>query len=627
MGISVADNFSYLGGKPLDGRIQYATLAAMKAMADATLYEGCEAYCVATDKYYKWLSSNTVDADTGKWREVESGGGSIPVATANTLGGIKVGSGLTITQDGTLSALSAPIALSNVSGVVTDVIDRTTGEVHISWSDPDDIPGETGGYLAQWKQTLVVKKVGSVPTSPSDGTTICTNEVHDQYAYRTGYITDIISPLVTGDTYYRFFPVSTADIVTYGTSKKVNLESKIYGFKITQSQSVPDTRVEYIEDAIGMIPARMDFENGVFNYGDWGNVFFIKDLVPVMLYTDGTEAYKLNPNDLSEKADGTASDITDTSFDGNAMMRVPKVYIKATKDSSNNIYVYISEDKVSNDYECWAHHDDQGNEIPYIYLPIYNGSMTNNKMRSLSGKAPNVSVSNQTQMEYCNANNGSSGKYIWSCTTLSAWMLITYLSVLISKSTDTQACFGKGYESGASSAGNLLTTGQANTRGLFWGSNTASNNPVKIFGLENPYGNVWKKVVGFGLSQDTIKYKLTYGQEDGSTVDGYTNEMTGYKSAPYTLTSMDATLSDCDCIDGVLLPKATNGTDYTKYYADNFVVNTGYNQASWFGGYGSLGNKCGLFAMRLNTNYTYSTWNTNACIECRPRLGEESIVS
>lgn len=75
MGISVADNFSYLGGKPLDGRIQYATLAAMKAMADATLYEGCEAYCVATDKYYQWKSSNTVDASTGKWREVEGGGG------------------------------------------------------------------------------------------------------------------------------------------------------------------------------------------------------------------------------------------------------------------------------------------------------------------------------------------------------------------------------------------------------------------------------------------------------------------------------------------------------------------------------------------------------------------------
>lgn len=73
--INVADNFSYLGAKPLDGRIKYDTLAAMKAMADSTLYDGCLAYCVATDKTYQWKSTNTVDPDTGKWREFTSGGG------------------------------------------------------------------------------------------------------------------------------------------------------------------------------------------------------------------------------------------------------------------------------------------------------------------------------------------------------------------------------------------------------------------------------------------------------------------------------------------------------------------------------------------------------------------------
>lgn len=73
--INVADNFSYLGAKPLDGRIKYDTLAAMKSMADSTLYDGCLAYCVATDKTYQWKSTNTVDPDTGKWREFTSGGG------------------------------------------------------------------------------------------------------------------------------------------------------------------------------------------------------------------------------------------------------------------------------------------------------------------------------------------------------------------------------------------------------------------------------------------------------------------------------------------------------------------------------------------------------------------------
>ena len=71
--ISVADNFSYQGSKPLDGRIKYDTVAAMKAVADASMYDGCLAYCVATDKTYQWKSTNSVDSTTGKWREFSSG--------------------------------------------------------------------------------------------------------------------------------------------------------------------------------------------------------------------------------------------------------------------------------------------------------------------------------------------------------------------------------------------------------------------------------------------------------------------------------------------------------------------------------------------------------------------------
>lgn len=75
MGIQVGDNFDHKSKKPLDNRISYATLEAMRAVTDANIYEGCEAYCVETDKYYKFKSTNTVDASTGKWRERESGGG------------------------------------------------------------------------------------------------------------------------------------------------------------------------------------------------------------------------------------------------------------------------------------------------------------------------------------------------------------------------------------------------------------------------------------------------------------------------------------------------------------------------------------------------------------------------
>lgn len=82
MALTLGDNFSYMGAKPLDARLKYSTVAAMKAMADSTLYDGCLAYCAATDKTYQWKSTNTVDETLGRWREFSSGGSSITVDDA-----------------------------------------------------------------------------------------------------------------------------------------------------------------------------------------------------------------------------------------------------------------------------------------------------------------------------------------------------------------------------------------------------------------------------------------------------------------------------------------------------------------------------------------------------------------
>lgn len=77
MALTLGDNFSYQGAKPLDARLIYSTVASMKAVADVTMYDGCMAYCTATDKTYQWKSTNAVDETTGKWREF-SGGSDLP---------------------------------------------------------------------------------------------------------------------------------------------------------------------------------------------------------------------------------------------------------------------------------------------------------------------------------------------------------------------------------------------------------------------------------------------------------------------------------------------------------------------------------------------------------------------
>lgn len=57
---------------------------------------GSTYYEADTSKLYVWYND--------QWYEKEAGGGELPIASADTLGGIKVGDGLSITEAGVLSA-------------------------------------------------------------------------------------------------------------------------------------------------------------------------------------------------------------------------------------------------------------------------------------------------------------------------------------------------------------------------------------------------------------------------------------------------------------------------------------------------------------------------------------------
>lgn len=81
MALTIGDNFSYLGAKPLDGRLKYDTISAMVGMSASTLYDGIMAYCAEDGKEYQWKSSNTSDPTLGKWREFKV---SVPTAYTST---------------------------------------------------------------------------------------------------------------------------------------------------------------------------------------------------------------------------------------------------------------------------------------------------------------------------------------------------------------------------------------------------------------------------------------------------------------------------------------------------------------------------------------------------------------
>ena len=101
------------------------------------------------------------------------------------------------------------------------------GSVSLRWSDPDNIVSGNQ-TLSTWSSTILVRKEGSAPKSPTDGTVVITNTTKNKYKD-----TDLVdSGLTNGKTYYyRFFTVNTDKV--YNTDS-----SMIYTIKVSQLNSI-----------------------------------------------------------------------------------------------------------------------------------------------------------------------------------------------------------------------------------------------------------------------------------------------------------------------------------------------------------------------------------------------------
>ena len=140
---------------------------------------------------------------------------------------------------------------------------------------------------------------------------------------------------------------------------------KRYGIKINKADSNPDTRITYLYDAAGFTPAKMNFTDGSFDFGSWGEVFFIKQNRPVMLKADRTVAYELNHTDHSKKLDGTASDVGDASTALNAMSEFPLMWL-CQYEVGNYEYIIVSDTRVDSNYNADAYTREDGSVADHM---------------------------------------------------------------------------------------------------------------------------------------------------------------------------------------------------------------------------------------------------------------------
>lgn len=416
-------------------------------------------------------------------------------------------------------------------------------------------------------------------------------------------------------------------------AQAINRDSgNIYGFHIDGAESDPAAKVTYLKDAQGLTPAKMNYTTGVFDYGSWEDAFFMPR--PCMLKSDGNVDYYLDPSNYAKKEDGSASDVADINYGGNAMMEwgqnCKKIWMKIQPDSNHlGASVFIADYQVDATYHDWSFHNCQGVSVDHFYTPIFNGAKdSNNKLRSISGQQVSNKATANQEIAYARANNPGSN-VLWDIEHYSDITLINMLLILMAKTVDLPTAFGQGLrDSGSEAINNAFRTGVHNTKGLFYGTNSGAaatySNAVKVFGMENWWGFQWRRYVGHVLVDGVHKVKNTFLTEDGSTATDYVvnGEPTGagFKSISATVlsgTSGNYIKYEWFDDDGMVPCGELTGSD-TTYYCDGCWYNNSGVRVPYRGGSSYNGAKVGAFSLALLDPASYSAWNIGAAVSCKP---------
>lgn len=191
-------------------------------------------------------------------------------------------------------------------------------------------------------------------------------------------------------------------------------EPEIWGFIEHMNILDPTQRIEYIKTNKNYTPLTIDANTHTANYGSWSDNPILQANVPAMIKSDGTVDYYLDPDDYTKKLDGTASDITDETYDGGAFAYIPKVY-SYTFIRGNDRYVMFSMTKVNNNYKAIGFTDYLGNEYDGMWIPMFYGIfITQNnvaKILSLATGTPSGNTGNTDTQKSCLENGISSAKF------------------------------------------------------------------------------------------------------------------------------------------------------------------------------------------------------------------------
>lgn len=452
------------------------------------------------------------------WVEIQTGGGSADK----------------ISYDNSKSGLQA----DNVQ----DAIDALLGEVDPSVKKKSDIKITTREQSLYGRTVFIQRKV---------------NENWENY--KSGNFTSTGALFITIEDFGEFlFSVSDREgntakrsltIENYGTYRVLLNFCELYGFRIDMNDPNMETRVSYLEDCdnFGYRPAFMDYTNDTFNYGDWENAFFIKNIKIITYATYQADSmigdyYILDKDDFTKTING--EDYEPEKHSGNEYyIGFPQTWYKCWEDKEKGYqYCKISNKRVDDSFKADIFYNKDGQLLNYFFWGMFKNTYSISNRRAnrpwsgynqiarpiaydysytSSGVATNtvVGISYYNGLYGNNANASIYRGYGYEDYLFGDYIFIINLLILIGKTCNLKKTFGKGRVEKMS--GNWeIKTGSLFKKGLFYGS-SGNNSSVKIFGIEDFWGWIPTSIAGIRLSTNMEIEIQTDSSKVGS--GGYRN--------------------------------------------------------------------------------------------------------
>ena len=352
---------------------------------------------------------------------------------------------------------------------------------------------------------------------------------------------------------------------------------------IDLTDSNPDTCCSYADDAVGMEAKSSAWDEFFGHY-------------PV-LFANGAEVVKLNPNNYAQDINGNTVDITSGDA-GDVMVAFPRRGLKLnTSEDGNTLTISFTDIQNDSNFKYYAHQRGDTN-FNTFYMGAYDGYVDDSgKLRSLSGKTP---TANKTIGEFRTAAQANGSGYEQFCFFQLLYLQCMY--IMKYKSLNGQTALGWG---NTNTPDTLITTGTLNTSGLDYGSTDYfATIAMKFAGIENFWGNIWKWTDGCITDSSRAILTTTTGFNDtGSSYEFTTTESTddiyGYMITPQGTSEAGFVI------------KTNGGSDITYFndYARCFTTSVAV-----FGDCSTGYEKAGPFALSINK------YRANKSIEFGARL-------